>query len=164
MSVSIKKANQNDFELIANLAKYIWEHHYVPIIGKDQVNYMLEKIYSKDSLLDQINNKNHVFYLIIADNFPIGFISISSEQKTDFWIHKFYISQDYQAKGIGEKVFHVLLNEIREHKHIKLTVNRQNFKSINFYFKLGFKIERVADFDIGNGYFMNDFIMIRNYR
>jgi ribosomal protein S18 acetylase RimI-like enzyme len=45
-------------------------------------------------------------------------------------------------------------------KTIRLTVNRQNFKSINFYFKLGFKIEKVADFDIGNGYFMNDFVML----
>jgi RimJ/RimL family protein N-acetyltransferase len=44
---------------------------------------------------------------------------------------------------------------------IKLTVNRQNFKSINFYFKNGFKIEKVEDFDIGNGYWMNDFIMVK---
>ena len=45
-------------------------------------------------------------------------------------------------------------------QEIRLQVNRQNFKAINFYFKAGFKIEKVADFDIGDGYFMNDFIMI----
>jgi hypothetical protein len=39
-------------------------------------------------------------------------------------------------------------------------VNRQNYKAINFYFKLGFKIQTVADFDIGNGYVMNDFVMV----
>ena len=43
---------------------------------------------------------------------------------------------------------------------VRLTVNRQNFKSVNFYFKNGFTIERVADFDIGNGYVMNDFVMM----
>ena len=36
----------------------------------------------------------------------------------------------------------------------------QNYKSINFYFKNGFVIERVADFDIGNNFVMNDFVMI----
>ena len=44
-------------------------------------------------------------------------------------------------------------------KRITLTVNRQNYKAINFYFKHGFKIKSVDDFDIGNGFFMNDFVM-----
>ena len=39
-------------------------------------------------------------------------------------------------------------------------VNRMNYKAVNFYFKSGFTIEKVADFDIGDGYFMNDFVMI----
>ena len=43
---------------------------------------------------------------------------------------------------------------------IRLQVNRMNYKAINFYFKHGFVIEKVADFDIGDGYFMNDFVMI----
>ena len=92
---------------------------------------------------------------------PVGFISISFENETDLWIHKFYISQDYQGNGIGTTVFCELLKIINEPKQIRLTVNRQNYKSINFYFKLGFKIEKVADFDIGNGYFMNDFVMLK---
>lgn len=161
MVVSIKKSNENDFEIIANLAKYIWNHHYVPIIGIEQVNYMLEKIYSKENLLEQINLKKHDFYLVALNDLPIGFISVSFENITDLWIHKFYISQDHQAKGIGERVFYEVLKIINEPKQIRLTVNRQNYKSINFYFKLGFKIEKVADFDIGNGYFMNDFVMLK---
>jgi ribosomal protein S18 acetylase RimI-like enzyme len=54
--------------------------------------------------------------------------------------------------------------DIRNPKTIRLTVNRQNYKSINFYFKNGFKIERVEDFDIGSGFWMNDFIMIKQVK
>jgi hypothetical protein len=43
---------------------------------------------------------------------------------------------------------------------MRLTVNRQNYKSINFYFKIGFRIEKCADFPIGNGFVMNDFVMV----
>ena len=46
---------------------------------------------------------------------------------------------------------------------LRLTVNRQNYKSINFYFKNGFVIEKTADFDIGSGYFMNDFVMVYRF-
>jgi len=44
---------------------------------------------------------------------------------------------------------------------LRLQVNRQNYKAVNFYFKMGFIIESVGDFDIGGGYFMNDFVMVR---
>jgi hypothetical protein len=45
---------------------------------------------------------------------------------------------------------------------LKLTVNRKNFKAINFYFKNGYIIESVEDFDIGESYLMNDFVMVKN--
>ena len=160
MQVSINKAHESDFDLIANLAKIIWQKHYVPIIGEEQVNYMLSNIYSKNSLTEQTQDKKHVFYLIQEVDNTIGFVSISSENKTDYWIHKFYVLQNNQNKGIGSFVFNEVLKQMNQPKTIRLTVNRQNFKSINFYFKLGFKIEKVADFDIGNGYFMNDFVML----
>ena len=56
----------------------------------------------------------------------------------------------------------ITLNELTnllKPKTYTLTVNRQNYKSINFYFKNGFIINEIADFDIGNGYVMNDFVM-----
>ena len=49
---------------------------------------------------------------------------------------------------------------IEQESAVRLTVNRKNFKAINFYFKQGFIIEEVKDFDIGNNYEMNDFIML----
>jgi ribosomal protein S18 acetylase RimI-like enzyme len=39
-----------------------------------------------------------------------------------------------------------------------LQVNRNN-KAVEFYKKFGFEIIDEQDFDIGNGYYMNDFIM-----
>jgi len=37
-------------------------------------------------------------------------------------------------------------------------VNRQN-NAKNFYEKLGFVVIKEEDIDIGNGYFMNDYVM-----
>ena len=46
---------------------------------------------------------------------------------------------------------------------MRLFVNRENFKSINFYFKTGFIIEKIIDQPIGENFYMNDFIMIKKY-
>ena len=78
---------------------------------------------------------------------------------------KFYVDLNHRAKGFGQKV----LNEIEKFylakgmNEIKLVVNRENFKSINFYFKNGFKIEDLWQKDIGEGYFMTDFLMTKKY-
>lgn len=156
--VNLIKATEEDLTIIADLAKVIWNDHYVPIIGKTQVDYMLENIYNLESLKEQLYTKNHNFYLIQNGKESIGFLSLSSSNNKDYFLHKFYISTSDSNKGIGTQVLKLIV-QLLNPKSLKLTVNRQNFKSINFYFKNGFKIESVEDFDIGNGFQMNDFVM-----
>ncbi len=160
--IHLKVAEEKDLSIISKLAKAIWNDHYVPIIGQQQVDYMLDKMYNHQSLVEQLTQKNHVFYLIQKEDEAIGFISVSSENKTDYFLHKFYIHQQKSNTGIGTKVLNLLIETIIP-KTLTLTVNRQNFKSINFYFKNEFKIDRVEDFDIGDGYVMNDFVMVRKF-
>lgn len=150
---------ESELLIIRDMAKMIWNDHYVPIIGQEQVNYMLNKMYDLQSLKDQLH-KGHVFYFIKADEQVLGFISASKQNANDFFIHKFYIDQAKAGKGIGTESLKKLI-ELIGPKSLTLTVNRQNFKSINFYFKNGFKIDRVEDFDIGDGYQMNDFVMVK---
>lgn len=156
--VNLIEAKESDFKLISDLAVKIWNQHYVPIIGQQQVDYMLAKIYNYDSMLEQTQHKQHKFYLIQQNNLTVGFLSVSSSNYQDYFLHKFYIDQDLANNGLGTQVLQKL-ESLLPIKTITLTVNRQNFKSINFYFKNGFKIESVEDFDIGDGYFMNDFVM-----
>jgi GNAT superfamily N-acetyltransferase len=73
-----------------------------------------------------------------------------------------YIYSRKANAGAGTEVLHELINMTKP-RSLTLTVNRQNYKSINFYFKNGFKIKSVEDFDIGNGYQMNDFVMERRF-
>jgi ribosomal protein S18 acetylase RimI-like enzyme len=157
--LSLKPVTENDFLTIEQLAQTIWHKHYVPIVGEEQVNYMLAKLYNQKALQQQ-TLEGQQFYLVLTDKKETGFISISTKDNQDFFLHKFYILQENQNIGLGTDVFKKLFVEIHKPKTIRLTVNRQNYKSINFYFKLGFKIEKVADFDIGDGYFMNDFVML----
>lgn len=156
--VKLIPAEQKDISQIAGLAKLTWNQHYPSIISQEQIDYMLRKMYSFASLEEQMTQKGHSFFLIDIKEVSVGFISVNKENERDWFLNKFYIDQNKAAKGIGAKAFDELKKIIQPSK-ITLTVNRQNFKSINFYFKMGFKIERVADFDIGDGYVMNDFVM-----
>ena len=162
--VKLIAATEKDIKKIAKLATRIWNQHYPDIIGRKQTDYMLNLLYSERALRDQlfpkgITVKKQDYYLINFQDTSVGFLSTHRENKGECFINKFYIDQTNAAKGIGTLVFEKL-QELIKPKKIRLTVNRKNYKSINFYFKLGFKIESIVDIDIGNNFVMNDFIMI----
>ncbi len=158
MNLQYRKATIYDVDIIFELADRIWRNHYTSIISIEQIEYMLNKMYSSQSLIKQMND-GHNFILVYDSEIPIGYISFSSCDDKNYFLHKFYVDSSIQNKGIGSLLFNYVLRSIENAKTIELTVNRQNFKAINFYFKHGFKIKSVEDFDIGNGYFMNDFVM-----
>lgn len=160
MSLNFKEIQTGeDIITLSALANKIWNAHYPPIIGQKQVDYMLDKMYSLESLKDQITNKGHNFIGCYLNDEMEGFISYSSKNNEDFIIHKLYVNTEIHRKGLGMALFNKVF-ENRNYKTIRLTVNRHNVKAINFYFKIGFVIEKITDIDIGEGFVMNDFVMI----
>jgi GNAT superfamily N-acetyltransferase len=100
------------------------------------------------------------YFLAYAEEEPVGYASIEGKEGF-YYLHKFYLDVSKHRSGIGRQFFDFLLTQVNSSKPIKLQVNRANYKAINFYFKVGFVIDAVGDFDIGGGYFMNDFVMVR---
>jgi diamine N-acetyltransferase len=157
-AVKLQPASEADIVAISQLAEKIWMQHYPSIISAEQISYMLEMMYSQASLAKQMDEEKYDFYFVMNDDSVAGFIAVQ-QRPSELFIAKYYIDQDIAGTGIGSEAFHELL-ALYEPSAIRLTVNRQNHKAVNFYFKNGFKIERVADFDIGNGFVMNDFVMV----
>ncbi len=137
-AITLQLCSLNDTAQIAALAKTIWNQHYRSIIGQEQIDYMLATMYNHQSLLQQMQEKKHLFYFIVSDATVIGFLSINEQSAGRWFLNKFYIDQNLGAKGIGTEAFKAIVN-LHRIKHIELTVNRQNYKAINFYFKNGFK-------------------------
>jgi ribosomal protein S18 acetylase RimI-like enzyme len=145
--------------LIHQLAQKIWREHYPAIITIEQIEFMLLHRYSSKVIAEGMKDGEE-YFLVYDSDVPVGYSSI--EWKDGFYyLHKFYLDVAKHRSGIGKELFDYVLSQIDSTKPIKLQVNRTNCKAINFYFKVGFIIQSVGDFDIGGGYFMNDFVMVR---
>lgn len=160
MNIKIKSAEVTDIPLIQELSRNIWKTHYITIISMEQINYMLDKMYAQKQLEEELNNPDYFYYLAFLNQKVCGYMAISKSNENEYLLHKFYILEEARFKGLGEKIFNLVF-EKRNYSQIQLYVNRQNFKSVNFYFKLGFRISAVIDNHFGEGYYMNDFIMIK---
>lgn len=161
--LEIKKAGINDIGLVQELALTTWPAAYKEILSAAQLKYMLNLIYSKDALTNQLKNLHHDFIIVYAEDRAVGFASYSPKKPGDrslYRLHKLYVLPDQQGKGTGKFLLDHIIDEIKQAgaKNLELNVNRHNI-AFHFYSKLGFTIAREEDIDIGEGYYMNDYVM-----
>ena len=159
----IREAKEADLGIINRLAHATWPDAYGKIISPGQLNYMLELIYSEAALTNQIKNLRHKFIIIYDKSDPVGFASFSLKNATDltlYRLHKLYVLPNQQGKGTGGCLTTYIVDEIKKTgaSVLELNVNRHN-SAVSFYKKKGFVVVREEDIDIGNGYFMNDYVM-----
>ena len=159
--MNLRFAGVNDINTICTLAEKIWPATYEELLTKDQVNYMMNWIYSPASLEEQIVEKKHQFLILEEDERPVGFASYSTTPEPHvFKLHKIYVLPDQQGKGLGKYIIDFITEKIRTlgANALQLNVKRDNNARF-FYEKLGFYIVEEVDIDIGNNYFMRDYIM-----
>lgn len=152
-------SNKDQLNTIERLAHEIWNTHYTPIIGKEQIRYMLEKYQSVEAMSEQIKNGS-IYFLSEHNKLPIGYMSVNIETDTLF-LSKLYVLEGERCKGYGRQmIIHLeLLSKEKNLNKISLTVNKHNTQSIKMYEKVGFVISGKVVKDIGQGFVMDDFQM-----
>jgi RimJ/RimL family protein N-acetyltransferase len=119
---------------------------------------MLELMYADAALRRQMTEEGQEFWLPEENGQAMGFLAMTPKGEGEYFMNKFYL--DSRERGLGTIVFELMLAQYPDLKTLRLRVNRRNFKSVNFYFKVGFRIEYCIDTPFGEGYVMDDFQMI----
>lgn len=158
-TITIREATKDDIHLIHTLAHEIWPITYSTILSAEQLEYMLEHIYSEASLQKQFETGHH--FLIAEENKkPVAFADYNQLKDDVYKLQKIYVLSNQQGKGIGKLLINHIIQKIKVEGAtvLLLNVNRHN-KAKQAYEHLGFKIIGEEDIDIGEGYFMNDYIL-----
>ena len=155
----IKNASINDAKLIRTMALEIWPKAYAHILTAEQLTYMLDLMYTEEALQQQMQ-QGHRFLIVYDDIEPVGFAAYSEIEPRVYKLHKLYVLPSQQGKGTGKFLIEYIISDIKTNDAatLRLNVNRHNTAKI-FYEKLGFEVIASEDVDIGNGFFMNDYVM-----
>lgn len=159
----VRPAGIQDIEVVREIAWKTWPAAYSDILSEEQIDYMLNKMYSHEALAKQFNDLN--FRVLIAGTArPVGFcVAEFFHPEPRFCrIHKLYVLPDIQGTGAGKALIDATRNLAAESgmKALHLNVNRYN-PSVSFYERNGFSISYEEDIDIGEGFLMEDYVMIR---
>lgn len=157
----LKPATLQDLELIQTLADESWRDAYTDILQPEQIDYMMNLMYSKEVLSDHLQNDKFPYYIIQHDEVAVGFVGfeIDAEFETTK-LHRLYLLPSAKGKGLGKEAIQYVQKQAlnNDNSRVILTVNKNNSAKM-MYEKLNFKVYDEAVFDIGNGYVMDDYLM-----
>ena len=165
--ILIKKAAEENLKTIHEMAQVVFRHTYRDILSPEQMEYMMDMMYSMPNLKLQLQ-EGHCYYIAYSNQMPCGYVSVQyegpdSEGVEVFHLHKIYVMPDIQGKGVGLRLFETATDHVRDamsgqYARIELNVNKYN-KAVDFYRHLGMRVLLEEDFPIGNGFYKTDYIM-----
>lgn len=156
----VRVVTGTQIEATAQLASTVWREHYTPIIGPEQVEYMLEKFQSIQAISNQIDNNELVYYLIYNDQHPAGYFAIQIRPE-EIFLSKLYVAREARKLGLASKAIDFIKGVAASNclQRISLTINKNNKDSLTAYERLGFINEKAIVTDIGNGFYMDDYVL-----
>jgi GNAT superfamily N-acetyltransferase len=147
-------------QTVARLAREIWTEHYLPLIGSEQTEYMLEHIQSETAITHQIESEDHLYFLIGNGPRLDGYLAVQP-RKDDLLLSKIYLKHASRGRGIGHAAIRFIeeLAKDLDKPVITLLVNRHNSGSIASYSRWGFHITNIEKTEIGCGFVTDDYVM-----
>jgi diamine N-acetyltransferase len=163
--MNIRQLSKAELNLVQSIAHRTWPSTFSNILSPEQIQYMLNWMYSLDMLESQLE-KGHTFLLVEDEGKELGFagFELNHSEGPKAKLHKIYLLPEAQGKGAGKALILEVANRAKNagQKSLLLNVNKYNQNAINFYLKMGFQEIYKEVIDIGNGYVMDDVVMELN--
>ena len=155
----------DDAETIAALAGVIWRAHYADIISAAQIEYMLSQRYDPALIRAELARGDIAWDKLVVDGVLAGYASyFSKAHDGEMNLDKLYVHQDYQRRGYGGQLIERAVAAARAAgcKALVLAVNKANAKAIGAYKNYGFRIRESVVQQIGGGFVMDDYFMVKD--
>lgn len=161
----IPVTTEEQVSALCKIAERVWHLTYDPLLPEGQVEYMLDKFQSPRAVKEQMETLNYRYYMAVIDGENAGFIGFSPryEGREEMFLSKVYLLPEFRRQGAVRQMFALVECETRREglSKIRLTVNKENAHAVEVYEHFGFFIAEKVVTDIGGGYVMDDFIMVK---
>ena len=142
---------------MAHMAAEIVRDYFEPIIGKAQNEYMIRKFQTEEAIAGQLASGCRYFFVTHKDR-RIGFLAVVPGEHA-LYLSKFYLYKEERGKGYARSMLDFVTGFARAYAlpSVELHVNRHN-EARKVYETMGFYIVREEKNDIGEGFFMDDYV------
>ena len=162
----IRVATLADIPMVRSMAEVVFRRTYADILSPEQMEYMMDWMYSAQSLTSQISDEGRFFFVAEENGMPAGYVSFENDGQLEdgrrlYHLQKLYVMPDFQKTGLGRRLLEYVKASLSALEptgcRVELNVNRGN-PAVGFYEHMGMHRDRQGDFPIGRGFYMNDYI------
>jgi ribosomal protein S18 acetylase RimI-like enzyme len=160
MDIKTRLLQKEELGLVREVADVVWPVTFRDILSPDQIAYMMQMMYAPE-VMEREYDEGIQFHAVFDGEKPVGYFIWGACNGSTAKLHKCYLLPAYQGNGIGSMMLQKTMELARKagFSRLKLNVNRNNAKAIKAYRRNGFQTVESVDNPIGNGFFMNDFVM-----
>lgn len=162
MNVRISALRDDQIEALGTLARQIWQQHYLGIISREQIDYMLDQRYNAAAIRQQMRLPGSWWDVAQQDGQLIGFAHYHLDTDPQrFMLDKLYVHPDWQRHGVGATLLVRAEAEARRQQRsvIQLRTNKHNHIALAAYRRYGFEIAAERVTEIGGGFVMDDYVL-----
>ncbi|MGP1991649.1 GNAT family N-acetyltransferase [Zobellia laminariae] len=159
MQLRLQKCKTSDLELLSKISTQTFSDAFAKDNNPIDFKSYTDLAFSKNTLLDQINNPDSSFYFVYRGIDLVGYFKLNeNEAQTDvklkeaIELERIYVLGNFQNLGIGKW----MLNEVKKKgnnkrkKFLWLGVWEENTKAIKFYQTHGFSKFGTHPYNVGN--------------
>ena len=146
--------------VVRDIAAEIWPETFRAILPPEQIPYMMKMMYAPEVMERELSS-GYAFDLLTVDGKDAGYMVYSpTGEPGTMKLHKLYLLSEYHGCGCGQKMLQHVISISSElgYRSVILAVNKQNYKAQKAYKRFGFILEKSVCVDIGNGFFMDDYL------
>ena len=143
------------------ITNVIWPETFAEILSPEQIRYMMKMMYAPEVMERELASGHH-FEIVLADGRDAGYLVYSAyTEPGTAKLHKVYLLSQYHGQGVGQQMLAHACTQCRKlgFTSVLLAVNKHNLRAQKAYLRFGFVNEKSVKCDIGNGFFMDDYLM-----
>lgn len=166
----ICEVGEESIPLLRKVAWVVFPHTYSTMLSPEQIEYMMDMMYSERALLMQFRERGDRYFVVRRENGVagegdvVGYLSVRPDGDLCYHLEKLYTLPSVRGVGLGRRLFDYAKQVASEWAdgeacRLILNVNRDNVAAVAFYHKMGMHEIGCGDFPIGQGYYMTDYIL-----
>jgi GNAT superfamily N-acetyltransferase len=161
--VRVASVTEADVERVAQLAAETWWHHYPGLISTAQIEYMMKQRYDPALIRAELKRRDVWWDKLEVGTTMVAFDSCFLADAATVKLDKLYVHPEHQRRGYGGLLIGHVCERARGQgcSQVVLAVNKGNRSAIAAYLKNEFTVLESVVKDIGGGFVMDDYVMVR---
>ena len=158
-NIEIRTVTLSDIDQLQKIGRQTFQETFSESNSEENMKSYLEKGFSKEKLIGELNDENSEFYFATLDDVVIGYLKINfGESQTELKdstaleIERIYVSKEFYGKSVGQLLYDKAIQIAKQKNvaYIWLGVWEENLRAISFYKKNGFIEFDKHIFKLGN--------------